>query len=106
MRSHLGQYAITTVGRINNLKELVDKSLKTILYTLWMSDGEVNPTEEVAALIDQEDTFSNGIMSAQEAIKGSCTMLVLTPKVFMRPETGLAEPPDHRQKDRCLLCHL
>ncbi|NLN63939.1 MAG: amidophosphoribosyltransferase [Clostridiaceae bacterium] len=94
VRSHLGQYAITTVGRINNLKELVDKSLKNnFIHFMEMSDGEVNPTEEVAALIDQEDTFSNGIMSAQEAIKGSCTMLVLTPEGIYAARDRLGRTP-------------
>ena len=45
-----------------------------------MSEGEINPTEVVSALIDQEDSFKDGILRAQETIDGSCTMLVLSSK--------------------------
>ena len=77
--SHLGHYAITTVGRINNINELVEKCLeKNFIHFLEMSKGEINPTEVVAALIDQEKTFKDGILNAQQEISGSCTMLVLT----------------------------
>ncbi len=76
--SHHGHYALTTVGRINNIDELVKKAFeRNYIHFLEMSRGEINPTEMVAALIDQEDNIKDGILRAQEAIKGSCTMLVL-----------------------------
>ena len=77
--SHHGHYALTTVGRINNTDGLVKKALeRNNIHFLEMSGGEINPTELVAALIDQEETVKDGILAAQEAIAGSCTMLVLT----------------------------
>ena len=77
--SHHGHYALTTVGRINNIDELVKKAFeRNYIHFLEMSREEINPTELVAALIDQEETFKDGILAAQEAIDGSCTMLVLT----------------------------
>ena len=79
--SHHGHYAITTVGRINNIDRLVKKAFDSnYIHFLEMSRGEINPTEMVAALIDREDTIKDGILKAQEAIDGSCTMLVLTPE--------------------------
>jgi len=79
--SHLGNYAITTVGRINNTKELVDKTFKkNNAHFLEMSEGEINPTELIAALIDCEPSFEEGISKAQESVDGSCSMLVLTPR--------------------------
>ncbi len=76
--SHHGHYALTTVGRINNMDQLVKKAFaQNYIHFLEMSRGEINPTEMVAALIDQEDTVKDGILRAQEAIEGSCTMLVL-----------------------------
>jgi amidophosphoribosyltransferase len=76
--SHHGHYALTTVGRINNMDQLVKKAFaQNYIHFLEMSRGEINPTEMVAALIDQEDTIKDGILRAQEAIEGSCTMLVL-----------------------------
>jgi amidophosphoribosyltransferase len=78
VRSHLGHYAITTVGRINNLSELVDIILNNnFMHFLEMSKGEINPTEAVSALIDHEESFKAGILKAQEMIDGSCTMLIL-----------------------------
>lgn len=79
VRSHLGHYAITTVGRINNLENLAAKTLAGKAgHFLEMSGGEINPTELVASLIDGEATFEEGIRRAQEAIDGSCTLLLLT----------------------------
>ncbi|MHB1454768.1 MAG: amidophosphoribosyltransferase [Saccharofermentanales bacterium] len=77
--SHLGHYAITTVGRINNIQELVDKSLskKKNSHFLEMVGGVMNPTELVSSIIDEEETFKDGIRKAQNAIDGSCTMLIL-----------------------------
>ncbi|NLM11165.1 MAG: amidophosphoribosyltransferase [Clostridiaceae bacterium] len=79
VRSHLGHYAITTVGRINNLDEIVDYCFKrNLIHFLEMSQGEINPTEVVSALIDQESSIKDGILRAQQTIDGSCTLLVLT----------------------------
>ena len=77
--SHLGNYAIVTVGRINNIEELVQKAFSTgSTHFLEMDGGAINPTELVATLINQGGTFEEGIGLAQEAIDGSCTLLLLT----------------------------
>jgi len=77
--SHLGLYAIATVGLIRNAEELARKALRGRRGHLSeMSGDEVNPTELVATLINQEDTFEDGIRNAQESIDGSCSMLLLT----------------------------
>ena len=79
IRSHLGNYAIVTVGAIQNIDELVDKAFREKkIHFRDMSGGEINPTELVATLINQESTFVEGIKSAQEAIVGSCSLLLLT----------------------------
>ncbi len=76
--SHLGHYAITTVGRINNLDELVMKGIKSgRTHFLEMSHCVINPTELIASLIDEESSFEAGIKKVQESIEGSCTMLIL-----------------------------
>ena len=70
-----------TVGRINNLNEIVDR-----IFTmghghfLEMSGGDINPTELVAAIINQKDNLIEGITYAQELIEGSMTMAILMPK--------------------------
>jgi len=79
VRSHLGNYAIATVGRINNTQELVSAVFdKRPAHFLETSGGEINPTELVSTLIDQEATLEDGIQRAQETIDGSCSLLILT----------------------------
>lgn len=81
VRSHHGTYAITTVGKINNMqaltKELFDGSHS---HFLEMSGGDINPTEMTAALINQKSTITEGILYAQEKVQGSLTLLVMTAK--------------------------
>lgn len=79
VRSHLGNYAITTVGRINNMEELVEQAFHNgSSHFLEMSGGRVNATELTACLINQKDTIEEGIRHAQSLIDGSMTLLLLT----------------------------
>ena len=79
VRSHLGLYALTTVGIINNAEELVARYFSDHGHQFMaMSSGKVNSTELVAALINQADDIVSGILHAQELIDGSLTVLVLT----------------------------
>ncbi len=79
IRSHLGNYAIVTVGVVQNINSLVTKAFREKkIHFRDMSGGEINPTELVATLINQESTFVEGIKSAQETIEGSCSLLLLT----------------------------
>lgn len=79
VRSHLGNYAITTVGRINNEKELVNLAFqKGASHFLEMSGGKINATELVASLINQKSSIVEGIQYAQELIDGSITLMLLT----------------------------
>ena len=81
LRSHHGTYAITTVGRINNKKQLIEVVFAAgASQFMEMSGGEINNTELVAALINQKDNLIEGIQYAQEVIEGSMSMLILTPK--------------------------
>lgn len=79
VRSHLGNYAITTVGRINNVEELVKAAFSDgTSHFLEMSGGNINPTELTAALINRKDSIAEGIKYAQTMIDGSVSMLILT----------------------------
>jgi len=79
VRSHLGDFAIATVGRINNARHLIDEAFaRHTAHFTEVSSGEVSPTELAATLIAQEATFEDGIRKAQEAVDGSCTLLLLT----------------------------
>ena len=78
VRSHHGTYAITTVGKINNIEELT-KSLfdEGHSHFLEMSGGDINATELVAALINRKENLIDGIMSACEQIDGSMSLLLM-----------------------------
>ena len=79
VRSHLGMFAIATVGIINNAEELVEKTFSGPgCQFMAMSSGKVNSTELTAALINRCDNLVDGIRYAMETIDGSCTMLLLT----------------------------
>jgi len=78
INSHLGVFAICTVGKINNIEYLANEALKNGAHFSEMHGGEINPTEMVATIISQGATFQEGIQKAQNMIDGSCTMLILT----------------------------
>ena len=81
VRSHHGTYAITTVGKINNIKEIVDQLFKNgYSHFLEMSGGDINPTELVASIINQKENLIDGIKYVQELIDGSITLLLLNEK--------------------------
>ena len=80
VRSHHGTYSLVTVGKINNTDELVDEIIRDGgIHFLEMSGGVVNQTELVASLINQKGNLIDGIQYVWEKIKGSMTMLILTP---------------------------
>ena len=79
IRSHLGTFAITTVGRIDNLDELAEEvSRSSGTQFLAMSGSNINPTELAACLVNQKDSFTEGIRNVQEKIDGSLTLLIMT----------------------------
>ncbi len=78
LHSHLGRFAVVTVGKIANIDELAAGAFSQNIHFAETSSGGINPSELVAMLICQADSFKEGIRNAQEKIKGSCSMLVLT----------------------------
>ena len=81
VRSHHGTYAITTVSKINNTDEIVNSIFSHgNSHFLEMSGGDINPTELVAAIINQKENLIEGIQYALELIDGSLTLMILTPK--------------------------
>ena len=93
LRSHHGTFAITTVGKINNAEEIAGSILKDKVHFFEMSNGEVNPTELVAAIINQKDNLIEGIRYAQEIIDGSLSLLILTPKGIYAARDKLGRTP-------------
>ncbi len=79
IRSHLGDYAIVTVGVVANAEALAREAFgRRRIHLAEMGSGDINPTEVVASLIDMEDSFEAGIGRALAEIEGSCSLLVLT----------------------------
>lgn len=93
MRSHHGTFAITTVGKINNIAELTADVLKCNAHFFEMSNGEISQTEIVAALINQKENFIDGIRYAQEVIDGSLSMMLLTPKGIYAARDKMGRTP-------------
>lgn len=92
--SHLGQYAIVTVGVVQNLDQLVESVFRAKAgHFTEMGRGQVNPTEAVAMLINQEDSFTAGIARAQEEIEGSCSILLLTEEGVYAARDRLGRTP-------------
>lgn len=79
VHSHLGSFAITTVGIVTNKDELVNDVLSSgYTHFLEMSGGEINQTELIISLINQKKTILEGIQYVQEKIKGSMSLLIMT----------------------------
>lgn len=106
VRSHLGTYAITTVGRINNSEELIELLYsKGHTHFFEMSGGEINPTELCASIINQKSTITEGIAYAQELIEGSMSMLVMTDKGIYAARDRLGRTPliiGKKEDSRCV----
>jgi len=79
VRSHLGTYAIATVGAVNNQDEIVKRILaEKKVHFSEIRHGEVNTTELIASIIDREESFQAGIKAMWESIRGSCSLSILT----------------------------
>lgn len=94
VRSHLGNFAIATVGRINNIDALVKKAFdEGATHFLEMSGGNINATELCASLINRGSTIAEGIQLAQNAIEGSMSILILTSKGIYAARDKMGRTP-------------
>ncbi|MFX1452579.1 MAG: amidophosphoribosyltransferase [Promethearchaeota archaeon] len=93
INSHLGVFAIVTVGKINNIEDLATNALKNGAHFSEMHGGEINPTEMIATIISQGETFEKGIKKVQDIIDGSCTMLILTERGIYAARDKLGRTP-------------
>ncbi len=104
VRSHHGTFAITTVGKINNANEIVEGMISRKTHFFEMANGEINPTELAAAIINQKDNFIDGIRYVQEIVEGSLSMLILTPKGIYAARDKLGRTPiviGHKEEGYC-----
>lgn len=78
VNSHLGRYAVVTVAKINNLREIALELIEKGMHFSELSANNINPTELVALLINMGKNFVEGINLVYEKVEGSCSMLILT----------------------------
>ena len=79
VQSHLGSFAITTVGKVNNAEELIRSVYENgCTHFLEMSGSRINTSELMAALISQKDSIVEGLQYMQERVDGSMSVLLLT----------------------------
>jgi amidophosphoribosyltransferase len=91
--SHLGPFAIVTVAKINNIDELAARAFQNKRHFSEISGSELSPTELVAMLISEKGSFEAGIQYAQESIKGSCSLLLLTAEGIYAARDKLGRTP-------------
>ena len=105
VRSHLGLFAVATVGVINNAEALVEQYFTGQgRQFMAMSSGAVNASELVAALINLKEDLVSGIRYAQELIDGSMTILLLTDKgeiIAARDKVGRLPVLVGQKEDGC-----
>ncbi|MBQ9710089.1 MAG: amidophosphoribosyltransferase, partial [Clostridia bacterium] len=105
VRSHLGNFAISTIGRINNIDELVKKSFtEGTTHFLEQSGGNINPTELCAALINRKNSIPEGIKYVQDLIDGSMSILILTPSGIYVARDKLGRTPVIIGKNKGTFC--
>ena len=93
VNSHLGRYAVVTVAKINNLREIADELLERRMHFSELSANTINQTELVALLINMGRTFVEGINLVYSKINGSCSMLIMTEKGLIAARDFLGRTP-------------
>ena len=93
VNSHLGRYAVVTVAKINNLREIADELLAERMHFSELSANNINQTELVALLINMGNTFVEGINKVYQKIEGSCSMLILTEDGIIAARDFLGRTP-------------
>lgn len=93
VNSHLGRYAVVTVAKINNIREIAANLLVERMHFSEMSANNINQTELVALLINMGHNFVEGINNVYRKIQGSCSMLVLTEDGIIAARDFLGRTP-------------
>jgi amidophosphoribosyltransferase len=91
--SHLGTFGIVTVGKVNNIEALTRSAFSRKRQFSEILTGSDNPTEVVAGLICEEDSFEAGIRNVHARVEGSCSMLILTEQGIYAARDKLGRTP-------------
>jgi len=103
-KSHLGEYAIVHVGRVNNLEELTEDFIQrgNSFSEVSPEGSRVNPIELIASLINRQKNYVEGIEFMQEQIEGSSSIMLLTKEGIYLARDKLGRTPlviGKREKD-------
>lgn len=93
LNSHLGRFAIATVAKINNMREIADDLLRQRAHMSELSANRLSQTELVALLINRGDDFRQGINNVYKTVNGSCSMLILTENGIIAARDYLGRTP-------------
>ena len=93
VNSHLGRFAVVSVGKVCNIDQLESVALKNKRHFSETGGTKINPTELIAMLITECDSFESGIANVQDKVQGSCSMLVLTEKGLFAARDKLGRTP-------------
>lgn len=91
--SHLGRFAIVTVSRLVNIARLESKILSRKKHFTENFEGTINPTEVVASLICEKDSFIEGIEYVFENVRGSCSLMIMTEDGIIAARDKLGRTP-------------
>ncbi len=93
VNSHLGRYAVVSVAKVNNMREIAAELLERRMHFSEMSANNINQTELIALLINMGETFVDGINLVYRKIKGSCSILILTEDGIIAARDYLGRTP-------------
>ena len=93
INSRLGKFAIVTVAKINNIRELEKELLDAGRHFCEHSYDTLNPTELIGALISEGKDYVDGIENVYRKVKGSCSMLLLTKDGIIAARDRLGRTP-------------
>ena len=104
--SKIGSFSLAFVGKVNNYEELLeDLYSRSKTHFQEMTNGTVNVTELIAALICEKDSFAEGIRYVQELVDGSLSMLLMTEEGIYAARDKMGRTPivvGHKEGAYCL----
>ncbi len=93
VNSKVGKFAIVTVAKVANMDELEKEQLENGAHFAELSSGKTNPSELIATIIASGEDITDGILKVQQKLKGSCSMLLLTPDGIIAARDRLGRTP-------------
>ncbi|MDE6438484.1 MAG: amidophosphoribosyltransferase, partial [Muribaculaceae bacterium] len=93
VNSHLGRYAVVTVAKINNIRDIAAELLQQRMHFSEMSANNINQTELAALLVNMGEDFVSGINNVFRKVNGSCSMLILTENGIIAARDYLGRTP-------------